>query len=69
MCYSLFEAVSGLKINLAKSELVLVGDVLNVNALVCILGISVSSLPLKYLGLPMGTPFKLNLFGLQLLRK
>jgi hypothetical protein len=69
MCYSLFEAVSRLKINLAKSELVPVGDVLNVNALVRVLGISGSSLPLKYLGLPMGTLFKLNLFGFQLLRK
>lgn len=44
-----FEAVLGLKINLAKSELVLVGDVPNVNALVRILGCTVSFLPLKYL--------------------
>jgi hypothetical protein len=44
-----FEAVLGLKINSAKSELVLVGDVPNVNASVHILGCTVSFLPLKYL--------------------
>jgi hypothetical protein len=40
-----FEATSGLKINLAKSKLVLVSIVLNVNGLACILGCRVSSLP------------------------
>jgi hypothetical protein len=53
-----FEAVSGLKINLAKFELVPIGCVPNVNALANILGCMVSSLPLKYLGLPLGAPFK-----------
>jgi hypothetical protein len=48
-----FEAVSGTKINLVP-----VGSVLNVNALAYILGCKVSSLPLKYLGLPHGAPFK-----------
>jgi hypothetical protein len=49
-----FEAVSGLKINLAKSVLVVVGCV---DGLASILGCGVSSLPLKYLGLPLGGLF------------
>jgi hypothetical protein len=53
-----FEAVSGLKINLAKSVLVPVGDVDNMDELANIIGSGVSSLPLKYLGLPLGAPFK-----------
>jgi hypothetical protein len=43
---------------LAKSELVPVGNVPNVSELACILGCRVSSLPMKYLGLPLGTLFK-----------
>jgi hypothetical protein len=53
-----FEAVSGLKINLAKSVLVPVGNVDNVTGLADILGCGVSSLPLKYLGLPLGACYK-----------
>jgi hypothetical protein len=53
-----FEAVSGLKINLAKSEIVLVGEVGDVEGLACILGCRVSSLPMKYLGLPLGASYK-----------
>jgi len=53
-----FEAVSGLKINLDKSVLVPVGFVDNMDDLAGILGCGVSSLPLKYLGLPLGAPFK-----------
>jgi hypothetical protein len=53
-----FEAVSGLRINLAKSELVPVGNVMNVEGLASILGCRVSSLPMKYLGLPLGASFK-----------
>lgn len=49
-----FEAVSALKINLAKLELVLVGSVEDVGGLADILGYRVSSLPMKYLGLPLG---------------
>jgi hypothetical protein len=46
-----FEAVSSLKINLAKLELVLVGNVNDVEGLARILGCKVSSLPINYLGL------------------
>jgi hypothetical protein len=49
-----FEAVSGFKVNLAKSVLVLMGCVDNVDGLAGILGCGVLSLPLKYLGLPLG---------------
>jgi len=52
-----FEAISGLKINMAKSMLVPVGNVVNMDDLAGILGCGVSSLPLKYLGLLLGAPF------------
>jgi hypothetical protein len=55
-----FEAVSGLKINLPKFALILVGLVDNVEHLAELLGCGTSSLPLKYLGLQLGAPFKLN---------
>jgi hypothetical protein len=53
-----FEAVLGLKVNLAKSVLVPVDNVDNVDWLTIILGCEVFSLPLKYLGLPLGTCYK-----------
>ena len=56
--FSVIEAVSGLHINLAKSKLVLVGDVLNVGELVAILGCRQSSLTMTYLGLSLGAKFK-----------
>jgi hypothetical protein len=53
-----FEVVLGLKINLAKSELVPIGFADDVEGLASILGCVVSSLPLKYLGIPLGALFK-----------
>ena len=53
-----FEVVSGLKINLGKSELVAVGAVHNIELLVAVLGCKQGSLPMKYLGLPLGEKFK-----------
>ena len=53
-----FEEVSGLKINLGKSELVPVGEVHNLDMLVGLLGCRHSSLPLKYLGLSLDAKFK-----------
>ena len=53
-----FEAMSSLKINLGKSELVPIGDVPNMEELVEMLGCRQSSLPLKYLGLPLGATYK-----------
>ena len=53
-----FEAVSGLKINLSKSELVLVGVVHNIDLLLNVLGCKQGTLPMRYLGLPLGAKFK-----------
>lgn len=59
-----FLAISGLKINLGKSELVLVGQVPNVAELASIWGCRVSELPLTYLGLPLGASFKKKSIGI-----
>ena len=53
-----FEAVSGLKVNLGKSELVAVGAIHNFDLLVAILGCKQESLLMKYLGLPLGAKYK-----------
>jgi len=53
-----FQAFTGLKVNVGKSEIVPVGEVGNVDALATILRYRVGSLPMKYLGMPLGTPFK-----------
>ena len=53
-----FEEVSGLRINLGKSELVPIGVVHNMDVLMGMLGCRKSSLPLRYLGLPLGAKFK-----------
>jgi hypothetical protein len=53
-----FVAVSGLRINLAKSELVLIGNVMNVQGLASVLGLRVSSMPMKYRVLPLRALFK-----------
>jgi hypothetical protein len=53
-----FEAISGLRFNLAKSEIVPVGEVGDIEELVHILDCRVFSLPLKYLGLPLGASYK-----------
>ncbi|RVX21022.1 hypothetical protein VitviT2T_011245 [Vitis vinifera] len=49
-----FEAASGLKINLAKSEIIPVGEVVGMEELAVELGCKVGSLPSQYLGLPLG---------------
>ena len=53
----LFEAMSGLRVNLSKSALIPVGDVPNVHVLARFLGCKVDHLP-SYLGLPLGAPYK-----------
>ena len=55
---SCFQAFTGLKVNVGKSEIVHVGEVNNLDALANILQCRVSSLPMKYLGMPLGTSFK-----------
>ncbi|KAF5479666.1 hypothetical protein F2P56_000468, partial [Juglans regia] len=49
-----FEAVSGLKVNYDKSELVPIGEVQDIRDLTGILGCKIASLPMTYLGLPLG---------------
>ena len=53
-----FEAASGLRINLAKSEIIPVGGVEEIDELATELGCRVGSLPSQYLGLPLGAPNK-----------
>ncbi|KAJ9686325.1 hypothetical protein PVL29_015292 [Vitis rotundifolia] len=53
-----FEAASGLRINLVKSEVILVGEVEDVAGLAVELGCKVGQLPSVYLGLPLGAPNK-----------
>jgi hypothetical protein len=55
-CFFLcFEAAFGLKINLSKSDIVAVGEVEDVEGLT---GCGVASLPIPYLGLPLGAHYK-----------
>jgi hypothetical protein len=61
--------VSSLKANLAKLELVLVGYVDSVARFTGILGCAVASLPLKYLGLPLGASYKAKHIWVVLLRR
>ena len=53
-----FEAMSGLRINLSKSEIIPVGLVDNVDELALELGCGIGSFPTSYLGLPLGAPHK-----------
>jgi len=61
-----FVVVSGLKINLSKSEIVPVGNVGDAEGLAGILMCKVASLPTKNLGLPLGALLQ---FGMALLRR
>ena len=53
-----FETILGLRINLEKSELILVGMVENLDDLIVELGCKVGNLSSSYLGLPLGAPLK-----------
>ncbi|RVW45036.1 putative ribonuclease H protein [Vitis vinifera] len=53
-----FEAASGLRINLDKSEIIPVGVVEEIEEMAVELGCRVGSLPSHYLGLPLGAPHK-----------
>jgi hypothetical protein len=53
-----FEAVSGLRINLGKSEIVPIREVEDVEELAHLLGCRVASLAMKFLGLPLGASYK-----------
>ena len=53
-----FKAMSRLKVNLDKSELISMGKVENVEELTIEFGCKFSTLPYSYLGLPLGARFK-----------
>ena len=53
-----FQAMTSLKVNVAKSEMVPIGEINNVNALAEILGCRVGALPMTYLGMPLGASHK-----------
>ena len=53
-----FEAITGLKVNIGKSEIVSVGEVGNLDALTSILCCKVGCLPMSYLGMPLGAHYK-----------
>ncbi len=53
-----FEAVSGLRVNLGKSEMVPIGNVPNIQELAAMLECRISALPMNYLGLPLGARYK-----------
>ena len=53
-----FQAVTGLKVNVLKSEMVPIWKVHNVHAMVEILGCRIGSLPMTYLGMSLGASHK-----------
>ena len=53
-----FEVMSGLRINLEKSELIPVGRIENIDDLALGFGCREGSLPSTYLGMPLGALFK-----------
>ena len=53
-----FEAIIGLKVNIGKSEIVPIGEVGNLHALARVLCCRVRSLPMNYLGMPLGAHYK-----------
>ena len=53
-----FQAFTGLKVNVGKSEIVPIGEVHNIQSLANILQCRVGSLPMIYLGMPLGTLYK-----------
>ena len=55
---SCFQAFTGLKVHVGKSEIAPVGEVNNLVALASILQCRVGSLPMKFLGMLLGTSFK-----------
>ena len=53
-----FQIVTGLKVNVLKSEMVPIGEVPNIHVLAEILGCRIGSLPMTYLGMPLGASHK-----------
>lgn len=55
--------MTGLKVNIAKSEMVSIGEVNNVHALAEILGCRVGVLPMTYLGMLLGASHKSSIWN------
>ena len=53
-----FATISGLKVNMDKSEAILVGSIDSLENSVSVMGCRVGKLPTSYLGLPLGSLFK-----------
>ena len=53
-----FKAMSGLRINLRKSEIISIGPIANMDELTLEFGCGIGSHPTLYLGLPLGAPHK-----------
>ena len=58
-----------MKVNIGKSEIVPIGEVNNLDALTNIFQCRVGSLPMKYLGMPLGTSFKIASIWNPILKK
>jgi hypothetical protein len=58
MVLTFFEAVTGLKVNMTKSEMVPIGEVHNLSAMAKLLYCRIGSLSLQYLGMPLGASYK-----------
>uniref|UniRef100_A0A2N9EQD7 Reverse transcriptase domain-containing protein n=1 Tax=Fagus sylvatica TaxID=28930 RepID=A0A2N9EQD7_FAGSY len=58
MVLTCFEAVTGLRVNLSKSEMVPVGHVDGLDDLADLLHCRIGCLPLLYLGMPLGASYK-----------
>ena len=53
-----FEAMTGLRVNMSKSEMVPIGEVANLSSLAEILPCRIGTHPMTYLGMPLGSSFK-----------
>ena len=53
-----FEAVTGLRVNMDKSEMVPVGVVTDLPRLATLISCKIGTLPMNYLGMPLGAPHK-----------
>lgn len=64
-----FSVVTGLKVNVSKSEMVPIGEVDNVVVLAEILGCKIRLLPMSYLGTPLGASYKSTAIWTPILEK
>ena len=53
-----FELVLDLKINMQKSEIILVGEMEDVDRATSLFGCRIGKFPTSYLGLPLGAPHR-----------